>query len=56
MKKMMVIALALCMVLSIVACAKQADKTNDDEQPVLKVALSPDFSPMEFVDTSKEGQ
>ena len=56
MKKMMVITLALCMVLSIVACAKQADKTNDDEQPVLKVALSPDFSPMEFVDTSKEGQ
>lgn len=56
MKKMMVIALALCMVLSIVACAKQADKTNDDEQSVLKVALSPDFSPMEFVDTSKEGQ
>ena len=59
MKKIMVIALALIMMLSCIACANNAAGNNanaSDETPVLKVALSPDFAPMEFVDTAKEGQ
>lgn len=60
MKKLMVIALALIMLLSCIACANNAADNNaangSDETPVLKVALSPDFAPMEFVDTAKEGQ
>ena len=55
----MVIALALIMMLSCIACANNAADNNanaSDETPVLKVALSPDFAPMEFVDTAKEGQ
>ena len=60
MKKIMVIALALIMMLSCIACANNAADNNaangSDETPVLKVALSPDFAPMEFVDTAKEGQ
>ena len=55
----MVIALALIMMLSCIACANNAAGNNanaSDETPVLKVALSPDFAPMEFVDTAKEGQ
>mgnify|MGYP000005398303 FL=1 len=60
MKKIMVIALALIMMLSCIACANNAADNSaangSDETPVLKVALSPDFAPMEFVDTAKEGQ
>ena len=60
MKKIMVIALALIMMLSCIACANNAADNStangSDETPVLKVALSPDYAPMEFVDTAKEGQ
>lgn len=59
MKKLMVIALVLVMALGLVACANDAGNASNgdgEEKQVLKVALSPDFAPMEFVDTSKEGQ
>lgn len=69
MKKFVSLLLALMMALSLVACGSKADTTTDDTvtEPanalekikadgVLTVALSPDFSPMEFVDSSKTGQ
>ena len=70
MKKFFALMLALVMALSLVACGSKADTTADDTaaaEPanalekikadgVLTVALSPDFSPMEFVDSSKTGQ
>lgn len=70
MKKFVSLLLALMMALSLVACGSKADTTTDDDtvtEPanalekikadgVLTVALSPDFSPMEFVDSSKTGQ
>ena len=72
MKKMISLLLALVMALSLVACGAGNDTQNDDaagtdtapanalEQikadGVLTVAVSPDFSPMEFVDSSKTGQ
>lgn len=51
MKKVIAIALAaiLCMGL-MTACG------GKDEGKVLKVAMSPDFAPMEFVDATKTGQ
>lgn len=51
MKKIISLLLAVMMVLSLAACGskKEAAKT-------LKVALSPDFAPMEFVDATKTGQ
>ena len=51
MKKIIAIALAaiLCMGL-MTACG------GKDEGKVLKVAMSPDFAPMEFVDATKTGQ
>ncbi len=52
MKKIAALALALMLLGSLAACQK-ADSGQGD---VLTVALSPDFSPMEFVDTSKSGQ
>lgn len=52
MKKIITIALALIFALSSLACA--ASKTA--EKTTLTVAISPDFAPMEFVDTSKSGQ
>lgn len=51
MKKL--IALALCAVLTfglMTACTGKSDVRT------LKVAMSPDFAPMEFVDTTKSGQ
>ena len=56
MKKILCIALALVMVasLGVVAFADEVDAIK--EAGVLTVALSPDFSPMEFVDSTKEGQ
>ena len=52
MKKLISALLVIAMLLSLTtACAKKADDAN-----VLTVALSPDFSPMEFVDTAKSGQ
>ena len=56
MKKILCIALALVMVasLGVFAFADEVDAIK--EAGVLTVALSPDFSPMEFVDSTKEGQ
>lgn len=48
MKKLVSLILIVCMVLSFAACSSN--------KGTLKVALSPDFAPMEFVDTSKDGQ
>ena len=61
MKKMICMALALVMLLALGCTAFAAEeKTEVDavlKAPgVLTVALSPDFAPMEFVDSSKEGQ
>ena len=53
MKKILAAMMALLAVLSLTACAK--DNAAESEK-VLTVALSPDYSPMEFVDTSKSGQ
>ena len=50
MKKLIVWVLAAAMVLCGVACQKK------EEKKVLTAAMSPDFAPMEFVDTSKTGQ
>ena len=49
MKKFLSLLLVLVMVLSFAACGESKGET-------LKVALSPDFAPMEFVDGSKSGQ
>lgn len=71
MKKILAAVLAMMMVLSLVACGSSASSgSSGSSEPaapanalekikadgVLTVALSPDFSPMEFVDSSKEGQ
>jgi len=48
MKKVIVMLMAAVLLLSLGACKKKVDK--------LTVAMSPDFAPMEFVDTSKTGQ
>ena len=50
MKKILSLVLAVLMLAALAAPAMAADKTE------LTVALSPDFAPMEFVDTSKSGQ
>ena len=52
MKKILTLALVLTMVLSLFAGCGSAGK----EKAILKVAISPDFAPMEFVDPSKTGQ
>ncbi len=49
MKKLIALVIIACMLLSFAGCSAE-------EENVLKVALSPDFAPMEFVDTSKSGQ
>ena len=49
MKKCFALVLALVMAIGLTACG--SDGSNE-----LKVATSPDFAPMEFVDTSKTGQ
>ena len=49
-----ILALAIVMSLGTMAFADQMDDIK--AAGVLTVALSPDFSPMEFVDSSKEGQ
>lgn len=66
MKKMLALLLAAMMVFSLAACGG-GNKANNAAAPanalekikadgVLTVATSPDFSPMEFVDSSKTGQ
>lgn len=54
MKKWMALALALCLTLT--ALAACGDSSGADGGKTLKVATSPDFAPMAFVDTSKKGQ
>ena len=55
MKKVLALMIALMIALSCTAAlADEAIQTKTKD--VLTVALSPDFSPMEFVDSSKEGQ
>ena len=55
-KKILCMALVLVMIASL-SSAAFADELDDIKAAgVLTVALSPDFSPMEFVDSSKEGQ
>ena len=49
MKKLISAALVLATVLSFAGCSSSKKET-------LKVATSPDFAPMEFVDSSKKGQ
>ena len=49
MKKLFALVMIVCMMFSMAACGGGEDDT-------LKVALSPDFAPMEFVDSSKSGQ
>ena len=49
MKKFFAFFLAMMLILTLCAC----DQT---EKPLLRVAMSPDFAPMEFVDASKTGQ
>lgn len=62
MKKGIALLLAVCMMLVLGACASEK-KSGEAASPYglveegkLLVAMSPDFSPMEFVDTSKSGQ
>lgn len=58
LKKMTCLILALIMSLALAACSDSADDNPYGlvTPGKLTVALSPDFSPMEFVDTSKTGQ
>ena len=59
MKKVLCMLLALTMVVALAACGapKENQALNEIKKSgKLTVALSPDFSPMEFVDSSKEGQ
>ena len=60
MKKIVALLLALTMVFALAACGSKNEAKNALEkikaEGVLTVALSPDFSPMEFVDSSKQGQ
>ena len=50
MKKMLALALCAVLVLSLMSAC------SSGETHTLKVAMSPDFSPMEFVDATKTGQ
>ena len=59
MRKVLCMLLVLCMVAALAACgsAKQTNALEEIKKSgKLTVALSPDFSPMEFVDSSKQGQ
>ena len=57
--KLLSILLTLVMMLSLIGCGSSEPKDELEaikKAGVLTVAMSPDFSPMEFVDSSKEGQ
>ena len=59
MKKMVCLILAALTVFALCACGSSGEKSALQEikdSGVLTVALSPDYSPMEFVDSSKTGQ
>ena len=59
LKKFVCLLLAVLTVFALCACGGSSDKSALQEikdSGVLTVALSPDFSPMEFVDSSKSGQ
>ena len=49
MKKMIALFLAIFMILTLCAC-------GGPQKPILRVAMSPDFPPMEFLDETKTGQ
>lgn len=53
MKKIIALALAAVMVFALAACGGNSSSSSSK---TLTVAISPDFAPMEFVDTSKTGQ
>lgn len=52
MKKIIALVMALCLLLGTLAACGGSGKSGG----TLKVATSPDFAPMAFVDTSKSGQ
>ena len=59
MKKFVCLLLAALTVFALCACGSSVEKSALQEikdSGVLTVALSPDYSPMEFVDSSKTGQ
>lgn len=56
MKKLVSLVLALALALSMVACGSSEPAASGETTETLKVAISPDFAPMEFVDLSKTGQ
>ena len=59
LKKFVCLLLAALTVFALCACGSSGEKSALQEikdSGVLTVALSPDFSPMEFVDSSKTGQ
>ena len=57
MKKILCVLLALAMIAAFGAAAFADNEVDAIKKAgILTVALSPDFSPMEFVDSSKEGQ
>ena len=49
MKKFFALFLAIILILTLCACDRP-------EKPRLRVAMSPDFPPMEFLDESKTGR
>ena len=49
MKQFFALLLAILMLMTLCACDRP-------EKPLLRVAMSPDFPPMEFLDESKTGQ
>ena len=61
MKKFIAIVMAMLLMFSVTACTSSggggsAEKSLTLEAGKLLVSISPDFAPMEFVDTSKTGQ
>ena len=57
MKKLLALLLTLALSVSMVACSSApATEGEGETKETLKVAISPDFAPMEFVDLSKTGQ
>lgn len=58
MKKLVSLILIACMLFAFAGCSSGEDDSLSSilDKGVMKVALSPDFAPMEFVDVSKTGQ